>query len=203
MRLIRGLISFGRDILKDLFLFCVQILTRCFYLNRQLGSSISLSARLDVIPRGKESKRHRLLCAKNSLIEKDCVVNTWFGNVSLGEGSNIGIGSVVIGPVAVGKNCSFAQNCLVTGESHRYEGVETGFREQGYDVKPVVIKDDVWVGANCIILPGVTIGSHSVVGAGAVVTKDIPSYCLVAGNPARILKYYDKKFKQWISTSQQ
>jgi Acetyltransferase (isoleucine patch superfamily) len=54
---------------------------------------------------------------------------------------------------------------------------------------PVVIKDKVWIGFNCIILKGVTIGEGAVVGAGSVVTKDVPDYAVVAGNPAKIIKY--------------
>ena len=53
---------------------------------------------------------------------------------------------------------------------------------------PVTIEDDVWIGANCIILKGVTIGARSVIGAGSVVTKSIPADCIAAGNPCRIVK---------------
>ena len=60
--------------------------------------------------------------------------------------------------------------------------------EQGVSTKPVVIEDDIWIGANAVILPGVTIGHHTVVAAGAVVTKDVPPHSLVAGVPAKIIK---------------
>ena len=55
--------------------------------------------------------------------------------------------------------------------------------------KPVIIENDVWVGACAIILPGVRIGEHSVVAAGSVVTKDVPSHTMVAGCPARVMKH--------------
>lgn len=61
--------------------------------------------------------------------------------------------------------------------------------EQGWIAKPVIICDDVWVGANSVILPGITIGKGAVVGAGSVVTKDVPAYAIVMGNPAKIKKY--------------
>lgn len=57
---------------------------------------------------------------------------------------------------------------------------------------PVHIKEGVWLASRCTILPGVTIGKNSVVGAGSVVTKDVPDYCLVAGNPARVIKFIQK-----------
>ena len=60
--------------------------------------------------------------------------------------------------------------------------------EQGVSTQPVVIGDDVWIGANAVILPGVTIGRHCVVAAGAVVTKDVPDNTVVGGVPAKIIK---------------
>ena len=60
--------------------------------------------------------------------------------------------------------------------------------EQGVSTNPVTIEDDVWVGANAVILPGVTIGEHCVIAAGAVVTKDVPHHSLVAGIPAKVIK---------------
>lgn len=59
---------------------------------------------------------------------------------------------------------------------------------EGTKSAPVVIEDDVWVGAHCIILKGVTIGARSVIGAGSVVTKSIPADCVAAGNPCRVIK---------------
>ncbi len=63
-------------------------------------------------------------------------------------------------------------------------------RGQGFsEEKAVVIGDDVWIGGRVIILPGVHVGSHSIIGAGAVVTKDVPEWAIVAGNPAIVKKY--------------
>ena len=65
--------------------------------------------------------------------------------------------------------------------------------QQGFsDSKPVRIGDDVWIGMRVTILPGVTVGSHCIIGAGAVVTKDVPDYAIVGGNPARILRTRNK-----------
>lgn len=69
-----------------------------------------------------------------------------------------------------------------------------GRRRMQAQASPVTIGDDVWLGANVVILPGVTIGSNVVVAAGAVVTKDVPSNCVVGGVPARILKTLPEEF---------
>lgn len=62
---------------------------------------------------------------------------------------------------------------------------------------PVIIEDDCWLGFNCEVLSGVHIGKHSIVAARAVVTKDIPPYSIVAGNPARVIKQYNFETKLW------
>jgi maltose O-acetyltransferase len=63
-------------------------------------------------------------------------------------------------------------------------------RLQGYkDSQPVVIEDDVWLGARVIILPGIRVGHGAVIGAGAIVTKDVPPFAICVGNPARVIRY--------------
>ena len=70
-------------------------------------------------------------------------------------------------------------------------------REQGfYPEEPVIIGDDVWIGGRVIILPGVTIGSHSIIAAGAVVTKDVPEWAIVGGTPAKVLKFRNHNTEQ-------
>jgi acetyltransferase-like isoleucine patch superfamily enzyme len=94
----------------------------------------------------------------------------------------------VIGPVCIGNHVNLAQGITVTALNHNFADSSRKIDEQGIGTKPVVIGDDVWIGANAVILPGVTIGRHVVVAAGAVVTKDVPDYSLVAGVPAKEIK---------------
>lgn len=73
--------------------------------------------------------------------------------------------------------------------NHRYDRIDIPVKYQGYyPAKPVCICQGAWIGANVIILPGVTIGQNSVVGAGAVVTKDVEPHTIVGGNPAKLIK---------------
>jgi acetyltransferase-like isoleucine patch superfamily enzyme len=195
--MLNSILGLTRDVVKDVYLLLIQFRTRLFYLDREMPSTISLLARLDVIPRRAEHKRHRLVLKKATLIERQCVVNTWHGDVILEEGATIGIGSIVVGPVTIGRGSVCAQNCFISGESHQYQDVTTDFRRQGFDIKPVAIGEGVFIGSNCVIVLGVTIGKKSVIGAGSVVTKDVPPFSLAVGNPAKVVKQYDFEAGQW------
>jgi len=195
--MLNSILGLTRDVAKDVYLLLIQFRTRLFYLDRKMHSSISLSARLDVIPRRADHQCYRLVLKRASLIEKQCVVNTWHGDVILEEGATIGIGSIVIGPVTIGRGSVCAQHCFISGESHQYQDVTINFSREGFDIKPVAIGEDVWIGSNCVIVPGVTIGKKSVIGAGSVVTKDVPAFSLAVGNPAKVVKQYDFGTRQW------
>jgi len=104
-------------------------------------------------------------------------------NVGFSEGCRIYGG----GGISIGEHVMFAPFTLLITSNHRYV---SQFIKESHHVewKPIVIKDDVWIGERAIILPGVTIGRGAIVGAGAVVTKDIPDFAVVAGNPAKVIK---------------
>ena len=187
-----------RDLTKYVYSFTNQIRTRLFYIEREMPSSISIHATLDVIPQSVKHERHRLVMKRKSCIEKWCVVNTWHGDVIIEAGGGIGIGSIVIGPVIIGEKSLCSQNCFISGESHLYEDINKNFLHQGYKIKQVVIEDNVWIGSNCVILPGVRIGSHSVIGAGSVVTKDISAFTVAVGNPAKPIKQCNFETKKWV-----
>ena len=87
-------------------------------------------------------------------------------------------------PVDIGENCFIAPNCVIACSGHPIDGEE---RSQGYlTSKPIHIGKDVWIGANSTICPGVIIGDDVVIGAGSVVTKDIPSHVVAFGNPCKV-----------------
>lgn len=195
--IIQAVLGLIRDILKAFYLCFLQILTRLFYVERDFSSSISLFARLDVIPRSSHHKRHRLFSARKTLVETSCVICTWHGDVILKEGASIGIGSIVIGPVTIEENSICSQNCFISGQSHIFQDISRDILRQGVETKQVVIGKNVWIGSNTVILLGVRIGDNSVIGAGSTVVKDIPPYCVAVGNPARIVKQYNFETKQW------
>jgi acetyltransferase-like isoleucine patch superfamily enzyme len=123
-----------------------------------------------------------------SVIESFACVNNAVGDVIIGNYTRIGLHNTIIGPVTIGNYVNLAQGITVTALNHNFEDSNKRIDEQGVSTNPVTIEDDIWIGANAVILPGVTIGHHSVVAAGAVVTKDVPPHSLVAGVPAKIIK---------------
>ncbi|MCF0048689.1 acyltransferase [Dyadobacter chenwenxiniae] len=134
------------------------------------------------------------------MIEDFTTVNNGVGEVRIGNNSLIGLGNVIIGPITVGNNVILAQNIVASGLNHNYTDTRRPIHEQGVSVAPIVIEDDCWIGANSVITAGVTIGKHCVIAAGAVVTKSIPPYSVVVGNPARVIKQYDGSRNEWVKT---
>ena len=109
----------------------------------------------------------------------------------------IGIGSVLTGPVTVGNNVIMAQHVGISGLNHGYMDIHTPIRDQKCTALTVTIEDDCWIGTNAVITAGVTIGRHAVVAGGSVVTKDVPPFSIVGGNPARVLKQYNETSGLW------
>ena len=121
----------------------------------------------------------------------------WVGpNFQCDNGKNIHVGKHFIAnfnvvildirEVRIGDHCMIGPNTLITTVNHPLSPMKR--RNHTGIAKPVIIGDDVWIGGNCTILPGVTIGNNVVVAAGAVVTKDIPDNCVVGGCPAKVIR---------------
>ena len=152
------------------------------YQHRGRGSKIYGSVRMDTPP------YRRFFLGDHSVIESYCCINNAVGDVVIGDYTRIGIHNTIIGPVCIGNHVNLAQGITVTALNHNFEDKTKRIDEQGITTKPVIIGDDVWIGANAVILPGVTIGKHCVVAAGAVVTKDVPDNTIVGGMPAKEIK---------------
>ena len=152
------------------------------YQHRGKHSVIHSSARMDTPPYRK------FWLGDYSVIESFACVNNAVGDVVIGNYTRIGLHNTIIGPVKIGSHVNLAQGITVTALNHNFDDTQKRIDEQGVSTNPVTIEDDVWIGANAVILPGVTIGNHCVVAAGAVVTKDVPPHSLVAGVPAKVIK---------------
>jgi len=155
------------------------------------GACIRKRTRLDVVPWNKFN------LGAQSTIEDFSAINNGVGDVIIGERTRIGLSNTIIGPVKVGNDVRLAQNVVLSGLNHNYDKIDSPINVQGVSTKPIVIEDESWIGANVVVVPGVTIGKHSIVAAGSVVTKNVPEYSVAAGNPARILKQYDFESNTW------
>ena len=153
-----------------------------FYQHRGKHSVIHRSVRMDTPPYRKFS------LGDYSVVESYSCINNAVGDVVIGDHTRIGLHNTVIGPVTIGSHVNLAQGITITALNHNFAEKEQRIDEQGVSTNPVRIGDDIWIGANAVILAGVSIGNHSVVAAGAVVTKDVPAHSLVAGVPAKIIK---------------
>ena len=156
------------------------------------GSKICSHARADIFP------WHRFVLERDAQIEDFAVVNNGAGDVRIGEGSRVGVGSVVVGPVDIGRYVFLGQHVSVQGLIHGYEDVTQDPNLQPLMLRPVKVGDYTHLGTNSTIMAGVTIGERCQIGAGSVVTKDIPPYTVAVGNPARAVKRYDFEKKEWV-----
>lgn len=126
-------------------------------------------------------------CGKNVNIEKKAFFSH---KVSLGDYSGIGVNAKIYGRCYIGNHVMMGEDCTIITRNHQFERTDIPMMNQGFlEEKPVFIGNDVWLGDRVVILPGVKIGDGCIVGAGAVVTHDLPEFSISAGNPARIIRY--------------
>ncbi len=140
---------------------------------------------------------NRFELGNNSVVEDFSTLNNGVGDLIIGDHSFIGISNVIIAPVKIGDHVMFAQHVVLSGLNHGYENIAIPPSMQDVITAQINIEDNVWIGANSVVTAGVNIGKHSVIGAGSVVTKDVPAYCVAAGNPARVIKKYNHITKIW------
>lgn len=153
-------------------------------------------------------KKYRFFLVKNSFIspvEKIVIGKRFFfgpfcqlycNNVGselvIGErvalNSNVMINASEGGKILIGNNVLFGPNVVLRASNHRFNRRDLFIWQQDHEGGVIVVEDDVWIGANVVVLSNVTIGKGAIIGAGSVVTHDIPSYAIAVGNPAKVIK---------------
>jgi maltose O-acetyltransferase len=127
-------------------------------------------------------------CGKNVNIEHGADIGSG-RHIEIGDNSGIGINCVVKRAI-IGNNVMMGPDVVFLNQSHRFDNPDKPLQQQGYvEYDPIVIGDNTWIGTRVIVLPGRKIGKCAIIGAGAVVTKDVPDYAIVAGNPAKTIHF--------------
>jgi acetyltransferase-like isoleucine patch superfamily enzyme len=153
--------------------------------------------------RGREKMRF----GNGIVVQKDCWLNIAYNNpdspimIDIGEGTNIGRRCTISAAnrIVIGKNVLLAPNVFIADTNHKYQHVDIPIMHQGITTHSdqVCVGDNTWIGINSVIVGNIRIGTHCVIGANAVVTKDLPDYCVAVGNPCRIVKLFDVETQSW------
>jgi galactoside O-acetyltransferase len=153
---------------------------------RECGTSVSLGK--GVIITGSENIE---LGSSISIMMRSFIYAHNNGHVKIGNlvqiNTNVQIGAADDGDIIIGENVLIGPNVVIRASGHVYSNADIPIREQGHTGGKIIIEGDVWIAANAVILPDVTIGRGAIVAAGAVVTGDVPPYQIVGGVPARTI----------------
>ncbi|MEA5602809.1 acyltransferase [Nostoc sp. UHCC 0252] len=145
---------------------------------------------------GKGHDNNRIYLENGVILERNVLIGALNNtSIHIGEDTFIGPGVCIGGPgnIKIGQNCLIAAHTAIYANNHNFADPTEPIKYQGVTCKGIVIEDDCWLGHGVKVLDGVTIGRGSVIGAGAVVTKDIPPFSVAVGVPARVIKNRDGK----------
>ena len=158
-----------------------------------LGAGASIGRRSAL--RANTSASPGITLSAQSSLKDGVILNANTGSIAIGEKSWLGPYCVVYGNggVEIGRDVMIAAHTLITSVGHEHESLDLPMMNQPLQLAPIRIEDDVWIGARCTLLPGVTIGRGAIVGAGSVVTRDVAPWSIVSGMPARIVGQRDKR----------
>lgn len=126
-----------------------------------------------------------------TVISKGCVIQAKTGPLTMGAECDIGAHVIIssVGGINMANNVLIAGNCYIGGARYNLDSLQTPIMYQGiYSRGPITIGEGTWIGASATILDGVSIGRSCVIGAGSLVTKDIPDYSIAVGSPAKVIK---------------
>jgi acetyltransferase-like isoleucine patch superfamily enzyme len=151
------------------------------------GPGCEIGARLRVIVEGDA----RLDVAACCVLDEGTVLSAIEGRLAIGAGTILGHHCTIAAAesVTIGADCLLGEFVSVRDHDHAFDRLDLPVAAQGRRSAPVTIGDDVWIGAKATITAGVRIGDHAIIGAGAVVTSDVEALAIVAGVPARFVRY--------------
>jgi acetyltransferase-like isoleucine patch superfamily enzyme len=156
--------------------------------NISLGENVSLDD--DVLLDASGAGEKGITLGDGVIVSRNCVLQGKTGPLSIGDRTDIGCNCIFssVSGIEIGKSTLIAGHCYIGGGRYRSDRLDIPIMDQGsYSEGPVIIGEDVWLGAGVIVLDGVRVGRGSIIGAGAVVTREIPEYSLAVGVPARVI----------------
>ena len=157
------------------------------------GQKISLGDNV-VVERGTmlwvDTDDSYITVGENSYLSSNCILNTFDGWIEIGSYSTVNSYAILYGQggLTIGNDVRIAPQVMIMPTNHIFDDPHVPIRKQGIRGLGIKIEDDVWLGVGAIVLDGVTIGKGSVIGAGAVVTRDVPPYSVAVGVPAKVVK---------------
>jgi acetyltransferase-like isoleucine patch superfamily enzyme len=153
--------------------------------NVHLGRGVHIGTNSELVAR----KDERITIGDGTFILNGTLLHPYGGWISVGR--NVGINPYCVlyghGGLEIGDNVLIATSCVLIPANHHFDSLEILIRDQGLTCRGIRIEDDVWLGARVTVLDGVSIGKGAVIGAGAVVTRSIPSGAIAVGVPARVI----------------
>jgi len=164
------------------------LLRRLFYSYRfnQLGDNATLGRGLLLY------EAHNISIGMNFSARRNCILGAINGQLLIGNhvsiAENVTINASEQGKIVLGDYVLIAPNSVLRSSDHVISSVNNPIREQGHTGGEIIVQDDVWIGANAVVVANVHIGKGAVIGAGAVVTKDVEPYAIVGGVPAKFIK---------------
>ncbi len=159
-----------------------------------LGNSVKLCKGVTIRSRSL-TKAPSVVFGNGVVIHDNTYIDDYGGKIVIGDGSGIGQMCVIAGHggLRIGSNCMIAGLTYIIPANHSFTDPRVPYVHQKETREGIVIGDNVWIGAGCIVLDGVKIGSNTVIGAGSVVTKDIPCGVVACGNPAKVIRVISGK----------
>lgn len=143
-----------------------------------------------VSPRATLREHNRIVIGGRTLVGRHVELIPQHGSIQIGNDCSVNNFVIMYGAggITIHDECRIATGVVIVAFNHNFTDAQQPIHSQPVSAQGVLVESDVWIGARAILLDGVTVGQGSVIGAGSVVTRDVPEYCVVAGNPARFLR---------------